>query len=363
MSQVSLDKVSKSFGSVIAVDRVSVEVNDGEFLVLLGPSGCGKTTTLRLIAGFVLPTSGVIRIGDRNVNSLLPRKRNIGMVFQNYSLFPNMTIGENIAFGLRERKVDKATMARKVTELLNLIRLPGIEDRYSEELSGGQQQRVALARALAYTPNVLLMDEPLGALDRKLREAMQTEIHRIQRELKITTVFVTHDQEEAMSLSDRIAVMADGRIQQIGTPEELYGRPQSAFVADFVGKTNFLDGRVASQADGTCAVAVADGVSVAVTTEGRFSVGDPVTVATRPESLRLSSAAGENGLNSVPGKIERRRFLGNIGHYYVRTPWSKLLLVETAGGVTHYRTGDDVWVVWEPDLSLIYPGEAPQEST
>ncbi|MBM3525134.1 MAG: ABC transporter ATP-binding protein, partial [Alphaproteobacteria bacterium] len=237
MADVVLENVSKSFGSVRAVDGFSLVVKEGELLTLLGPSGCGKTTTLRMVAGFFLPSAGRILIGGQDVTTLPPRKRNLGMVFQDYALFPHLTVADNIAFGLRERGAAKEQIRKRVGELLDLIRLPGVEGRYPRELSGGQQQRVALARALAYSPSVLLMDEPFGALDLKLREAMQVELHRILRELKITTIFVTHDQGEAMSLSDRIVVMLDGRAQQIGAPEELYARPATAFVAHFVGRS------------------------------------------------------------------------------------------------------------------------------
>ena len=221
MATVALEGVSKYYGHRPAVDEVSLEIEEGEFVVLLGPSGCGKTTTLRMIAGLVEPTRGVIRIDGSDVTALPARKRNVGMVFQDYALFPHMTVGENIAFGLRERRFDRAALELRVEELLALIRLPGFERRFPDQLSGGQQKRVALARALAYSPSVLLMDEPLGALDLKLREAMQVELRRVQRRLQITTIFVTHDQEEAMSLADRIVVMRDGRVEQIGAPEDL----------------------------------------------------------------------------------------------------------------------------------------------
>ena len=360
MSSVTLDSVSKFYGSVAAVSNVSLEVKEGEFLVLLGPSGCGKTTSLRLVAGFVLPTDGQVRIGGKDVTGLPPRKRNTGMVFQNYSLFPNMTVAENIGFGLRERRVDKQTIHRRVGELLELIRLPGIEERYSEELSGGQQQRVALARALAYTPSVLLMDEPLGALDRKLREALQTELHRIQRELGITTIFVTHDQEEAMSLSDRIAVMSDGRIEQIGSPEDLYATPKTAFVADFIGKTNFMTGQVTEKADGRCTVIVEGKASITARADAALRVGQAVSVATRPEAMLLVRDSLGAEANRLPAKVEWLRYLGNIARYFVRTPWGKVLLIEATGGEALFAAGDEVWVVWQPEASLVFPEESPQ---
>lgn len=358
MSSVSLQKIVKKYGSVNAVNEINIDIEDGEFIVLLGPSGCGKTTTLRLVAGFVMPTSGRIMIAGRDVTALPPRRRDIGMVFQNYSLFPNMTVAENIAFGLRERKIEKQTIAARVDELLELIRLPGYGGRYSDELSGGQQQRVALARALAFTPRVLLMDEPLGALDRKLREAMQVEIRRIQRELGITTIFVTHDQEEALGLADRIAVMAEGRVEQLGDPEELYRRPRTSFVADFIGKTNFLTGRVNSRSDRRCTVRLEGGGTIAAMAEDNADEGMEVLVATRPELMRISApdAVRDPGadLNSVAGIIERRRFLGNLGHYFVRTDWGQSLLVEVTGHAAQGEIGERVVVVWDAEASIVY---------
>ena len=247
MSRVALKQVTKRYGDAVAVRGIDLDIREGEFLTLLGPSGCGKTTTLRMIAGFVLPTSGTVYLGDEDVTRLPPNKRGIGMVFQDYALFPHMTIGENIAFGLTERRVDKVAIGKRVKELLELVQLSSVEHRYPPELSGGQQQRIAVARAVAYSPRVLLMDEPLGALDLKLREAMQTEIRQIQQRLGTTTVYVTHDQTEAMHMSDRIVVMNDGRIEQMGSAEEIYDRPVTRFVADFIGQINLLDGTAAGR--------------------------------------------------------------------------------------------------------------------
>ena len=259
MAEVRLERITKQYGQHRVVDEVSLDIADGEFLVLLGPSGCGKTTTLRMIAGLATPTSGSIRIGGADVTATPVRLRNIGMIFQDYALFPHMTVGENIAFGLTERRQPRKQVEARVRELLELIRLPGYEARYPEQLSGGQQQRVALARALAYSPALLLMDEPLGALDLKLREAMQIELHRLQRELRVTTILVTHDQEEAMSLADRIAIMAEGQVQQVGAPEELYHSPANAFVAQFVGKVNLLSGTLTALSSGVASVRLQDG--------------------------------------------------------------------------------------------------------
>ena len=238
MSAISLTGLTKSYADQKAVAELDLMIKAGELMVFVGPSGCGKTTTLRMIAGFVPPTSGTIRIGERDVTRLPPRQRNIGMVFQDYALFPSMNVRQNIAFGLEEHRVTKTEISRRVDEMLDLIRMRPLADRLPRELSGGQQQRVALARALAYRPSVLLMDEPLGALDQKLREDMQREIVNVQKQLGITTIFVTHDQQEAMALADRILVMNAGRVEQLGTPRALYDTPASLFTASFIGRSN-----------------------------------------------------------------------------------------------------------------------------
>src|SRR6187397_2918904 len=244
--EIRLVDLAKHFRDVRAVDGVSLDIGAGEFFSLLGPSGCGKTTTLRMIGGFELPTGGRIELRGRDVTNDPPDKRPVNMVFQNYALFPHLDVGENIAFGLRRKNVDKADIKRRVHEALDLVHLAGYEKRKPNQLSGGQQQRVALARALVNRPNVLLLDEPLGALDLKLRRQLQIELKRIQSEVGITFVYVTHDQEEALTMSDRIAVMHQGRVEQLGTPEELYERPQTRFVADFIGTTNLLAGAIES---------------------------------------------------------------------------------------------------------------------
>ena len=241
MSGVTLDKIVKRYGSTVAVDDVSLNIKEGEFLTLLGPSGCGKTTTLRLISGFIQPTSGAIHFGEKDVTGIAPQHRQIGMVFQDYALFPHLTVSENISFGLVERKYEKHAIKARVDELLALIKLENAAERYPSEISGGQAQRVAVARAVAHPPSVLLMDEPLGALDLKLRETMQIELRRIQQELGITAVYVTHDQSEAMNMSDRIVVMNSGVIEQIGSPKDIYTNPQSVFVANFIGQVNILN--------------------------------------------------------------------------------------------------------------------------
>ncbi|HUI18913.1 MAG TPA: ABC transporter ATP-binding protein [Alphaproteobacteria bacterium] len=356
MASVTLEGVSKVYGRHPAVNEVNLAIEDGEFLVLLGPSGCGKTTTLRMIAGLVEPTQGVIRIGGADVTALPARKRNIGMVFQDYALFPHMTIGENIAFGLRERHLDEVAIKRRVSELLALTRLPGFERRYPDQLSGGQQQRVALARALAYSPTLLLMDEPLGALDLKLREAMQVELRRVQRALGITTIFVTHDQEEAMSLADRIVVMSEGRVEQTGTPEDLYRRPASAFVANFVGKVNFLAGTVRSVTGAVCTVALADGTVVEASARADCSAGAAVRLALRPEHFRVVPEPSGAAKGQICGTIEQRRFLGNVVHYYVRTKGDLPLLVEQAGAGPVLEVGERVALSWLSEHALAFAG-------
>jgi spermidine/putrescine ABC transporter ATP-binding subunit len=354
MATVTLEGVSKYYGQRPAVDAVNLAIEEGEFIVLLGPSGCGKTTTLRMIAGLLEPTRGTIRIGGTDVTALPARRRNIGMVFQDYALFPHMTIRENIGFGLREHRVDAAAANRRVAELLTLIRLSGFEGRFPDQLSGGQQQRVALARALAYSPAVLLMDEPLGALDLKLREAMQVELRLVQRRLGITTIFVTHDQEEAMSLADRIVVMTEGRVEQVGTPEDLYRRPVSTFVASFVGKVNFLPGTIRSVSGAICTVALADGLVVEASAHADCRVGRPGKIALRPENLSLIADSSATARGRIPGTIEQRRFLGNLVHYFVRVTGDQTLLVEEASVGRFLDVGDKVAVTWRSEHALAF---------
>src|SRR5882724_364206 len=288
MSRVTLEHLTKRYRQTEVVRGIDLNVEAGEFIVLLGPSGCGKTTTLRMIAGFTEPTSGTVRIGGEAVNTLPPRARNIGMVFQDYALFPNMTVAENIGFGLVERGAPRERLAARTAEMLTLIRMEAFGSRYPAELSGGQQQRVALARSLAYAPRVLLMDEPLGALDQKLREEMQREFARIQRALAITTIFVTHDQQEAMALADRIVVMNSGLIEQAGPPEELYRDPKTLFIAQFVGRANAFSGTVESREGDRVAVRLATGERITARNQAGVTAGQRVTCVVRPERLAVS---------------------------------------------------------------------------
>jgi len=350
MSSVALESVSKIYPGGAAVQDLDLEIAAGGFVVLLGPSGCGKTTTLRMIAGFVEPTQGRVLIGGRDVTRVPPRHRDIGMVFQNYALFPNMTVAQNIGFGLRHRGADRARIRRRVDEMLELIHLEGKGDSYADELSGGQQQRVALARALAASPQLLLMDEPLGALDQKLRENLQVELLRIQRELGITTVLVTHDQQEAMVLADRIVVMAGGRIQQAGTPRELYRRPANAFVADFMGKNNLMQGRGVGAAE-RLEIDLGSGCRMPLPA-GACRGGEDLRIGVRPEQLDVGPVEGA----CIPATVEEARFLGNVAHYFLRTPWGQQLLAERFGGDCVYPAGSVVGVRWKPGDVVVLDG-------
>ena len=306
---ISLRGVSKRFGGATAVDALSLDVAAGELVSLVGGSGCGKTTTLRMVAGFERPDAGEIRFDGRVVNDVPPRERGVGIVFQSYALFPTMTIYENIAFGLRVARWPDAKIRERVAEMVELTRLGGLEGRYANQLSGGQQQRVALARALARRPGILLLDEPLSALDAKIRLRLRGELRRIQQDLGITTLYVTHDQEEALSIADRIAVMAEGRIEQVGRPEEIYGAPRTEFVADFIGIANLLTCRVVSAAEG---LVDWTGLRLRVPSRG-LRDGERVMVSVRPEKLAVAtSAPGDGAANRVEGVVEVATFLGAI---------------------------------------------------
>jgi putative spermidine/putrescine transport system ATP-binding protein len=305
MSTVSLTRLSKHYGATVAVADVSLEVAEGELVALLGPSGCGKTTTLRMVAGFIAPTAGAIAIGGRDVTQLPPHQRDTGMVFQSYALFPHMTVAENVAFGLEMRKVPKAERETRVAEALRLVRLDALGARFPRQLSGGQQQRVALARALVVKPGVFLLDEPLSNLDAKLRAEVRVEIRSLQQRLRLTTLFVTHDQEEALTMADRLVVMHKGVVQQVGPPEALYERPANAFVAGFIGKSNFFRGRVERaglfRTDGGLALACApDGMAP----------GAPALLALRPERIALDAA--EDADNRLPATVAMVTYLGAL---------------------------------------------------
>jgi spermidine/putrescine ABC transporter ATP-binding subunit len=315
---ISIRGVSKNFGPVCAVDNVDLEIQRGEFFSILGPSGCGKTTLLRMLAGFESPTEGEIYIDGQAMSAIPPHRRPVNMVFQNYAIFPHLNVRKNIAFGLRRAGLSREEIDAKVEEMLGLIELAGYADRAPTELSGGERQRVALARALVKRPKVLLLDEPLGALDKKLREQMQLELRALQRSVGITFVFVTHDQEEALTLSDRIAVMAMGKVLQVATPTGLYERPNCRFVADFIGTMNFFDGRLRSSDNGTAIVEAGPlGIVEAASNGLDCAVGDDVMVAIRPEKLTLCLESPGKDTNVLRARMGPAAYLGDRSHYHV----------------------------------------------
>ena len=316
MQDVLKQFITPEGGILAAVNHVTMQIKDGEFFSLLGPSGCGKTTSLRMIAGFELPTSGNILINGKEMSQVPAHLRPVNTVFQQYALFPHMTVEQNIGFGLEMKGVSKAERSKRVSEALEMVRLPGMEMRRTKQLSGGQQQRIALARALVNKPEVLLLDEPLGALDLKLRKEMQLELKTLQREVGITFIYVTHDQEEALTMSDRIAVMSKGVALQIGKPEEIYERPADKFVADFIGETNFLDGVVKGQNGSVVEVDLTGTGIVHVESSRSFTNGQHVSVAVRPEKLRLNSEIADG--NNIKGRVEDVIYIGTDTHYGVR---------------------------------------------
>jgi spermidine/putrescine transport system ATP-binding protein len=354
---VQLTGLCKCFGEVVAVDNVDLDIQEGEFITLLGPSGCGKTTTLRMIAGLEMPTSGGVYLEGNDVTFTPPEKRPVNMVFQAYALFPHMTIAENIAFGPMIKKWPRDRIATGVEDMLKVVRLEGYGARRPGQLSGGQAQRVALARALINQPRVLLLDEPLGALDLKLRKAMQLELRGIQRRLGMTFVYVTHDQEEAMVMSDRIVLMNHGRIAQVGTPTEIYNRPQSEFVSRFIGEANLLEGVIESLHADHVEVAV-DGLTLWGPPQMGFAPGQSVVVSVRPERISLF-VVGESvpaiWHNVFPGTIVNTIFLGPLGRYQVRLANELLLMVEqpTTDGVLSCCIRDEVSVGWDTGSTVI----------
>jgi spermidine/putrescine ABC transporter ATP-binding subunit len=343
-----MEQVDKRFGDVYAVRGVNLRVAQGEFVTLLGPSGCGKTSTLRMVAGFSFPTSGEIYIGEERVTRIPPYRRSTGMVFQSYALFPHMTVEENVAFGLQIRKTPKPEISRRVTAALDLTRLRESASRFPATLSGGQQQRVALARSLVISPKVLLLDEPLGALDLKLREEMQLEIKRIQRELGITTLYVTHDQHEALSMSDRVAVINNGQILQFDIPERLYNYPTSEFVANFIGKMNFLPVEVAESVGGSNKLLVclrddpAKHFVAECNSELTFIRGDKCLLAFRPEEASLER---RDLLNWIDGSVQKMTYYGNSSLCFVQFQDNELM-IQVAARIPPKRPGDNVRVGW-----------------
>ncbi len=361
---VELIGVTKRFGDVVAVDRMNLSIPASSFTSLLGPSGCGKTTTLRMIAGFEQPTEGEILLAGRPIAGVPPYQRNVNTVFQHYALFPHMDVAQNVGYGLRQRKVAKAEEQRRVGEALELVRLGGYAKRRTWEMSGGQQQRVALARALVNHPTVLLLDEPLGALDLKLRKEMQLELKALQQEVGITFVYVTHDQEEALTMSDVIVVMRDGLVQQMGGPSDLYEQPRNRFVADFIGSSNFIAGTIASS-DGDDRVTISS--ERGLTLHGRITdrsaspaIGDTVTVVVRPERLEVAAgdAATATGWTAVAGRINQGTYLGDQTEYRVHTDQAGELIVRLQNTMganigQSLGPGDPVVVRWREEANLV----------
>jgi putative spermidine/putrescine transport system ATP-binding protein len=360
MARVELYDLAKTYGTTVAVSGVSLDIAQGELVALLGPSGCGKTTTLRMIAGFIEATRGRILIGGKDVTHLPPYRRDTGMVFQGYALFPHMTVHENVAFGLEMRRVEKSAIATRVAEALRLVQLDGLGERLPRELSGGQQQRVALARALVVNPAVFLLDEPLSNLDAKLRHEVRIEIRQLQQRLGLTTIFVTHDQEEALTLADRLVLMNKGTIQQIGSPEDLYSRPANLFVADFIGRANVIRGRLETPGSFASVGGMAVRCPTNVQGNGAMTGDGSAALVLRPERIALSSAPVTGPINAIAGRVERLTYLGALTEYLVRCSTGEAL---TAHGVNHgaapLAVGAAVWACWEPEAGLVLAGEGP----
>jgi spermidine/putrescine transport system ATP-binding protein len=352
MGIVELRKVVKRFGDTEVVRAIDLVVQKGEFLTFLGPSGCGKTTTLRMIGGFELPSSGEVWLNGREVSALPPYKRDVNTVFQSYALFPHMSVRQNIAYGLEQKKVSKAEIVRKVAEGLSMVRMDAFADRKPRELSGGQQQRVAVARAIVNGPSVLLLDEPLGALDLKLRKEMQFELKQLQRKLGMTFIYVTHDQEEALTMSDRIAVMNGGRIEQIDVPVEIYNRPRTRFVADFVGETNLLSGAV-ERTGGEHVLALGD-ARVPITPAQPIDAGTAAWLSVRPETVSLREERGRAGDVALEGTVEETVFVGNHRKTIVRLPGgARIVASEPPFARGALEPGKRVYVGWASESAVV----------
>jgi spermidine/putrescine transport system ATP-binding protein len=371
-ADVRLERVTKRFGDFTAVDDLSLDIPHGQFFSMLGPSGCGKTTTLRMIGGFEAATAGTIFLGDADVTDLPPFRRPVNTVFQNYALFPHLDVFENIAFGLRRRKTSTKEIQHQVAFMLKLVDLQGYEKRKPNQLSGGQQQRIALARALINNPDVLLLDEPLGALDLKLRKQMQVELKRIQSEIGITFIFVTHDQEEAMTMSDTIAVMRHGKIEQLGAPEELYERPTTEFVAGFLGVSNLLDGELVGGDDRFADVRLTDGSVLRAPASG-MNGSRQVRIGVRPEKLRVLALHGDgtsttdDGTNAIEGVVLDASYIGVSTQYLVETKDGHKLTVyaqnlETSGASEALADGQRVKLTWKPQHTFVIDHTRPEPS-
>ncbi|MBV9630164.1 MAG: ABC transporter ATP-binding protein [Xanthobacteraceae bacterium] len=358
MAQVVLEDISCRYDTTVALDRIALTIPSGQFLTLLGPSGCGKSTTLRVIAGLLQPSGGRVLFEGRDVTSVGSAKRNIGMVFQSLALFPHMTAAENVAFGLKMRKVDVAEIGKRVRRMLDVVRLGHLADRYPAQLSGGQQQRVALARALVIEPSILILDEPFAALDRKLREAMQVELRQITQELRTTSLFVTHDQEEALTLSDLVAVMNNGRIEQIGSPGEIFRRPKTRFVADFMGITNFLDGKLVGASATACRIEAA-GIAFEAAPVPGLSLGQGVSVAIRPAGIKVTSGQPPGGI-AMPGCVRQSNYHGSICSYVVDLDSGPTLIVRESNddlpehASARFPVGARVWAGWRREAVHLF---------
>ena len=352
--------IVKRFGTVTAVEKMDLDIAEGTLVTLLGPSGCGKTTLLRMIAGLEDPTEGDIFIKGERINDVPIHKRNLGMIFQNYALFPHKTIFENVAFGLKYRNVEKAEVEKKVTRALEMVRLPGVEKRMPAQLSGGQQQRIALARAIVIEPDVLLMDEPLSALDENLREEMRREVDNLQQMLGVTTIFVTHDQREALSMSDKIVVMKDGKKLQEGTPDVVYNQPNTHFVADFLGHSNFAEGEVVGKETGYVKVRLKDGNIFRAEDTGRFSEGEPVELVVRAQkfdAFRQEEFTPDPEMNYFEGKIRDRSYMGGEVSYFVELPDGTEVHIISMMRTRIYDVGDPVSVQVAPRHCHLLPKE------
>jgi spermidine/putrescine transport system ATP-binding protein len=353
---VKIDNVNKQYGENHVVKDLILDIKKGEFLTMLGPSGCGKTTTLRMIAGFETPTSGNIYIEGEEIQNTEPYAREVNTVFQNYALFPHMTIYDNLAFGLTVKKVNKVEIKKRVTEILELVQLVGFENRKPDQLSGGQKQRVAIGRALINNPKVLLLDEPLGALDLKLRKQMQFELKRLQKKLGITFIYVTHDQEEALTMSDRIAIMYGGNLEQIGTPKEIYETPKSKFVADFIGESNIFYGVVSKINNDVLDIKLENGSVLAV--DSQIGNNEIIYVLVRPENIKLSKEPVEGF--SLFGKVKEHIYIGNVNKTIILLPTGMEVKMNTTPKVELLPVGSEICVYWEKEDAVVIKSQSQE---
>ncbi|MGE5703456.1 MAG: ABC transporter ATP-binding protein [Clostridia bacterium] len=350
---VQLENLHKAYGSFVAVENLNLEIEHGEFLTLLGPSGCGKTTTLRMIGGFETPNSGSIYLNGQDVKHLPPYKRDINTVFQSYALFPHMTLQENVAYGMKMRNVPKAEREQRALEALRRVQLDHLKDSKPRQLSGGQQQRVALARALVNNPRVLLLDEPLGALDLKLRKEMQVELKHLHQQLGMTFIYVTHDQEEALTMSDRVAVMNKGKIEQLSTPEDLYEVPQTRFVADFIGDTNLYEGNVLGVEGNQVIMSLFNQRVSVPKKQAVVNNNEKAYLSIRPERIHLTAQSATDGSNQIAGVFEERVYVGAFVRQIIRLGDERITVLETANQCQHFAEGQSVYISWQQDHGVL----------